>query len=109
MIMQCLVCLATVMSIESAVMSVDKVVSVRTFETSDVVVVAALTQPVYSHKAIRDLKAEIESAVLQTKTGKRIIVTFDLDIYSKIKSQMTSEQKVKLIEILYSRQANGKM
>ncbi|HKL93707.1 MAG TPA: hypothetical protein VJZ69_00295 [Clostridia bacterium] len=105
MIMQCIVCLACILSVDSAVMSVDKVVATKSFETSNVVVVAALTQPICSHKEICAIKEKIQNAVLETGIGKRVIVSFDLDIYAKIKAEMTMEQKVKLIEILDSRQS----
>ena len=90
-------------SIESAAMSIDKVVAVKCFETSNTIVVAALTEPIFSRTENNELKEKISIAVRETGFTKRIIVSFDLDIYSKIKDDMSAEQKTKLIETLDSR------
>jgi regulator of RNase E activity RraB len=102
-IAQCLVALMALSAVEGAALSVDCVVCVRWFETADTIVVAALTKPLYTRSEIKDAKAQIACAVREQNNGKRVLVCFDLDVYAKIKADLTDQTKEELIAQIESR------
>ena len=101
---QCLIALVSLATIESAALSVDSVVSVRWFQAGNTVVVAALTKPLYTRSAIRETKEKIACAVRRACSGERVLVTFDLDLYAKIKSEISDRAKTEIIKQLESRE-----
>lgn len=103
MLIQTICAVIAIVSIESAAMSVEKIAAVRCFETNDTIVVAALTEPLYSHKEIVDLKKRISAAIKNAGHSKRILVTFDLDIYSKINDNLKSDDMQKIIKTIEKR------
>jgi|GEM_PF-3105629 len=79
----------------------EKVVAVRAFETDEARVFAVLTTPVYL-KSERDELAETLSSTL--KQSKDTYISFDNDVFRKIKDDMTDAEKERLLDIVVKRE-----
>lgn len=73
----------------------EKVVGARCFFVENVCVVAVILEPFYLKSErdgyIEEIKSTIESAI-----GGNAIITTDIDVYTKIKAEMTDAQKMAL-------------
>lgn len=73
----------------------EKVVGARCFFAENVCVVAVILEPIYLKSErdgyIEEIKTAIESAV-----NVNAIITTDIDVYTKIKGEMTDAQKMAL-------------
>lgn len=80
----------------------EKVVGARCFYIGDTYIVAVLTMPIYLKSERDNCRIELQNAIAQS-TGKNAVVTFDIDVYAKIKPDMPDEQKAALYKKVTSR------
>lgn len=90
-------------NLEHAALSQENVIAVRTFETEDVVVLAVLTAPIYLKSERDALKAQLKITLREKCDGKDLIVTFDNEVYRKIKTDLTDEEKQQLVTLAKKR------
>ena len=73
----------------------EKVVGAKCFTLDNALVVAVILQPIYLKSERDGCLNEIKTTV-ESKTSVTTLVTTDIDVYTKIKSEMTIEQKAAL-------------
>lgn len=73
----------------------EKVVGARCFFVENVCVVAVILEPFYLKSERDEYIDEIKSAIESAINGNAIIST-DIDVYTKIKAEMTDAQKMAL-------------
>lgn len=83
---------ATPDAVIATVLQNENVVGARCFEVQNEYVVAVLTVPIYLKSERDKCKTNIKIAISQLY-GKEAIVTFDVDVYAKIKPNMSEEDK----------------
>ncbi len=83
---------ATPDAIVATVLQNENVVGARCFEVQNEYVVAVLTVPIYLKSERDKCKTDIQTAISEI-SGKVAIVTFDVDIYAKIKPNMNEKDK----------------
>lgn len=79
-------------AVVSTVLQNENVIGARCFEAQNTYIVAVLTVPIYLKSERDKCKFDIQTAISQL-SGKEIIVTFDIDIYAKIKPNMSERDK----------------
>lgn len=84
-------------------MSDERVVSARHFECENTIVLAIIATPFYlkseRDKFLRDMETTLSQSV-----GKNVVVTLDIDVYLRIKDDMTEQEKIALYKKVVSRQ-----
>lgn len=80
---------------ESVALKDERVSAVRSAETDDAVLLALLTGPIYLASERKAMKTALENEASDL-VGKRVIVTFDMEIYRKLGKDLTSEEIAKL-------------
>lgn len=93
---------ATVDDVVAITLENDKVVGARCFQVQDTFVVAVLTVPIYLKSERDKCKKDLQNVIVQL-TGKDIVVTFDVDIYAKIKPNMSETEKTTLYKKVTAR------
>ena len=83
---------ATPDAVIATVLQNENVVGARCFEVQNEYVVAVLTVPIYLKSERDKCKTNIKTAISQLY-GKEAIVTFDVDVYAKIKPNMSEKDK----------------
>ena len=78
-------------SVDAIVLMNDLVTYVRSFECDGTVVAAILTQPIYLASERRKLKDDLTDK-LTSSLGKPAVVTFDMEVFRKIKGDQTVEE-----------------
>ena len=73
----------------------EKVVGAKCFTLDNALVVAVILQPIYL-KSERDCCLNEIKTTVESKTSVTTLVTTDIDVYTKIKSEMTIEHKAAL-------------
>ena len=73
----------------------EKVVGARCFFVENVCVVAVILEPIYLKSERDGYIEEIKTAIENAISGNAIITT-DIDVYTKIKAEMTDAQKMAL-------------
>ncbi len=86
----------------SVVLQNDNVVGARCFEVQNTYIVAVLTVPIYLKSERDKCKTNIQNTISQM-CGKEVIVTFDVDIYAKIKPNMSDADKTSLYKKVTAR------
>ena len=79
----------------------EKVISVRAFETDNARVFSVLTVPIYLKSEREELSKNLEETL---SNGKTTYISFDNDVFRKIKPDMTQEEKTELLNIVLKRQ-----
>ena len=80
----------------------EKIVGARCFEKNDTYIVAVLTVPIYLKSEREECRKSLQNQIAQS-TGKKALVTFDIDVYAKIKQDMSDLQKDTLYKKVTSR------
>lgn len=93
---------ATADNVISAVLQNKNVVGARCFEVQNTYIVAVLTVPIYLKSERDKCKSDIQAEISQI-SGKEVIVTFDVDIYAKIKPNMSDSEKTSLYKKVTAR------
>lgn len=83
---------ATPDAVIATVLQNENVVGARCFEIQNKYIVAVLTVPIYLKSERDQCKTNIKTAISQLY-GKEAIVTFDVDVYAKIKPNMSDIDK----------------
>ncbi len=83
---------ATPDAIVATVLQNKNVVGARCFEIQNTYIVAVLTVPIYLKSERDKCKADIQTAISEIYS-KETIVTFDVDVYTKIKPNMSERDK----------------
>ena len=83
---------ATPDAVIATVLQNENVVGARCFEVQNTYIVAVLTVPIYLKSERDKCKFDIQTAISQLY-GKEAIVTFDVDVYAKIKPNMSEKDK----------------
>lgn len=84
-------------------MNDERVVSARHFECEKNIVLALVTTPFYL-KSERDQFLRDMETTLSQSIGKNVVVTLDIDVYLRIKEDMTEQEKIALYKKVVSRQ-----
>lgn len=84
-------------SVEAIVLMNDLVTYVRSFECDGTVVAAILTQPIYLASERRKLKDDLTDK-LTSSLGKPAVVTFDMEVFRKIKGDLSDDDKRRLLK-----------
>ncbi len=92
----------TVKSVAALALSNPKVVGARCFSYDNAYVVALISSPFYL-KSERDAFLQTTKIDLSKQTKADVFVTLDIDVYRKIKDDMTNAQKAELFEQVLSR------
>ena len=92
----------TVKSVAALALSNPKVVGARCFAYGNAYVVALISAPFYL-KSERDAFLQSAKIDLSQQTKTDVFVTLDIDVYRKIKDDMTDAQKAELFEKVLSR------
>ena len=83
---------ATPDAVIATVLQNENVIGARCFEIQNKYIVAVLTVPIYLKSERDKCKTNIKTAISQLY-GKEAIVTFDVDVYAKIKPNMSDIDK----------------
>ena len=89
-------------SIVSVVLQNENVVGARCFEVQNTYIIAVLTVPIYLKSERDKCKTDIQNTISQM-CSKEVIVTFDVDIYAKIKPNMSDTDKTSLYKKVTAR------
>ncbi len=86
---------STVSAAESVALAKPQIAAVRSIEGKDAIVLAVLTYPIYLSSERNALKEEIERDA-QSLTGKRIYLTYDMEIYRKLDAEPDPEEAAEM-------------
>lgn len=86
----------------SVVLQNENAIGARCFEVQNTYIVAVLTVPIYLKSERDKCKTDIQNTISQM-CGKEVIVTFDVDIYAKIKPNMSDADKTSLYKKVTAR------
>ncbi len=92
----------TEQSVAALALSNPKVVGARCFAYNNAYVIALIASPFYL-KSERDAFLQTTKTDLSKQTKTDVFVTLDVDVYRKIKDDMTDAQKAGLFEKVLSR------
>ena len=84
-------------SVDAIVLMNDLVTYVRSFECDGTVVAAILTQPIYLASERKKLKDDLTDK-LTSALGKPAVVTFDMEVFRKIKGDLSDDDKRRLLK-----------
>ena len=84
-------------SVDTIVLMNDLVTYVRSFECDGIVVAAILTQPIYLASERKKLKDDLTDK-LTSALGKPAVVTFDMEVFRKIKGNLSDDDKRRLLK-----------
>lgn len=87
--------LSAVSAAESVALSKTQIAAVHSIEGKDAVVLAVLTYPIYLSSERAALKEEIECDA-QVLCGKRVYLTFDMEIFRKLDASPSPEETAEL-------------
>lgn len=85
-------------SLQNAVLEIDKITAVKTFCVENTVVVAVVTKPIYLKSDRLELEKMIKEKV-QKMIGKdkKVLVSFDIVLFSNIEDEMNAQKKQELL------------
>lgn len=87
---------ADISSAEAYALTFEKVASARSFEYENKTVLAVITSPIYLKSERDALRRELEITIAE-QIGKEVLVTFDTEVYRKIRGELDDSQKQALM------------
>lgn len=81
----------------------ESVLSVRVFELDGNIIVATLTSPFYLKSERDAARQQLENDLKALLDSDKIIVTFDVHVYRKIRDGLSDEEKQDLYQLAYER------
>lgn len=80
-------------NVDEIVLSMDKVAKATCLENDNEVIVAVITKPIFSKTELDKVLANIR-LTLEITTGKKVIITRDLEVYCDIENLKSGEKNV---------------
>jgi hypothetical protein len=90
-------------NIEHAALAQENVIAAKTLETEETVVLAVLTSPIYLKSERDALKAQLKITLREKCDGKDFVVTFDNEVFRKIKDGLSEEEKEEIVTLAKKR------